>query len=208
MMKIMSFLFGLLVLCCSGPQSGQSAAPFPWIDSLRHGGYVIVIRHAETNLDQADLDPLNIADVSKQRQLTDAGRSVARSIGDAMHRLKIPVSSVQTSMFNRAVETGRLLGFGDVRMLRDLTEGGLVVTPRENSRRAETLRRLTAIPPPLFNNTVIVSHKPNIMEAFGKEWFDLREGEATIFKPNGDGGYAVVARVQGDEWAKFTQAAD
>ncbi len=208
MMKILSFLFGLLALFSSAPNTGHSAASSSWIDALRRGGYVIVMRHVETNPDQADLDPLNIADVSAQRQLTDAGRAVARSIGDAMHKLKIPVSAVQTSMFNRAVETGRLLGFGEVRTLRDLSEGGLVVTPRENNRRAETMRRLTAIPPPLFNNNVIVSHKPNIMEAFGKDWFDVREGEATIFKPNGDGGYALIARIQPDEWAKLAQGAD
>jgi phosphohistidine phosphatase SixA len=204
MIRILTFLFGLLVLCWSGVDASRSAAS-PWIDALRRGGHVIVIRHVTTNPDQADLDPLNISDVAKQRQLTDAGRSLARSIGESMRKLKIPVGSVQTSMFYRAVETGKLLGFGDVRALLDLTEGGIVVTPRENNRRAETLRRLTAIPPALFNNTVIVSHKPNIMEAFGKEWFDVHEGEATIFKPNGDGGYTVVARVEADEWAKLAQ---
>ena len=50
---------------------------------------------------------------------------------------------------------------------------------------------------------VIVSHKPNIMDAFGKDWFDLREGEASVFKPDGNGGYKLVVRVQASEWAKL-----
>jgi hypothetical protein len=25
------------------------------------------------------------------------------------------------------------------------------------------------------------------MDAFGKDWFDLREGEASLFKPDGNG---------------------
>jgi len=56
-----------------------------------------------------------------------------------------------------------------------------------------------------MTNTVIVSHKPNIMEAFGKDWFDLREGEATIFKPTGDGTYTLIARVPAEEWANLAK---
>lgn len=203
MTKLLSLFIGLVVLFGAGSDASRSAASSQWIDGVRRGGHVIVIRHVSTNPDQADVDPLNIKDVTKQRQLTDQGRTVAQSMGDAIRKLRIPVGLVETSMFYRAVETGRLLGFGDVRTLVDLTEGGLVVSPRENNRRAETLRRLAALPPALMTNTVIVSHKPNIMDAFGKDWFDLREGEATIFKPTGDGSYVVVARVPAEEWSRL-----
>jgi hypothetical protein len=50
-----------------------------------------------------------------------------------------------------------------------------------------------------------VTHKPNIVDAFGKDWFDVREGEASIFKPDGKGGYTLVARVQAADWAKLAQ---
>ena len=200
MIKVLSFLAGLVTVLCHTSDSGRSAVSPSWIDGLRRGGYVIVIRHVATNQDQADLDPLNYSDVNRQRQLTAQGRAAAKSIGDSMRKLNIPVGLVQTSLFFRAIETGRLLGFGDVRPLVDLTEGGLVVSPRENNRRAETLRRIAALPPPLLTNSVIVSHKPNIMDAFGKDWFDLREGEATILKPNGDGTSTMIARVLADEW--------
>ena len=205
MMKLLSLFIGLVMLLGTGSDASRSAVSSQWIDGLRRGGHVIIIRHGATNPDQADVDPLNINDVTKQRQLTDQGRSVAQSVGDAMRKLQIPVGLVETSMFYRAVETGRLLGFGQVRTLVDLTEGGLVVSPRENNRRAETLRRLAALPPALMTNTVIVSHKPNIMEAFGKDWFDLREGEATIFKPTGDGTYTLIARVPAEEWANLAK---
>ena len=52
-------------------------------------------------------------------------------------------------------------------------------------------------------NVVLVSHKPNIMDAFGKDWFDVKEGEASIFKPSGS--YMLVARIQAADWAKFAQ---
>jgi broad specificity phosphatase PhoE len=177
-----------------------------WINALREGGYVIVIRHGATPTDQADTDPLHLENVDKQRQLNEAGRAQARSIGEALHKLKIPVSEVDTSMFNRAVETGRLLGFGEVKPSIDLAEGGLVVTVIENNRRAQALRKLVATPPPAGSNIVVVTHRPNILDAFGKDWFEVKEGEASVFKPDGTGGYRLIARLQADEWSKLAQA--
>jgi phosphohistidine phosphatase SixA len=169
---------------------------------LRGGGHVIVFRHGATHADQADTDPLNITNVAKQRQLNDQGRALAREIGEALHKLQIPVGQVVTSQFNRAVETGTLLGFGAVTSTADITEGGLVVTPTENNRRAAAMKKLASAPPPAGTNVVLVSHKPNIMDAFGKDWFDVREGEASIFKPDGNG-YKPVARIQASDWRKL-----
>jgi len=41
----------------------------------------------------------------------------------------------------------------------------------------------------------------------GKDWFDVKEGEASIFKPAG-GKYQLVARVQMADWPKLTAGAD
>jgi hypothetical protein len=45
------------------------------------------------------------------------------------------------------------------------------------------------------------------MEAFGKDWFDVREAEASIFKPDGNA-YRLIIRVKADDWAKAAQAAN
>ena len=109
-------------------------------------------------------------------------------------------------MFNRAVETGSLMGFGTLTASVDLTEGGLVVTRIENNRRAQALRVLVATPPPAGSNVVIVTHKPNILDAFGKDWFDVREAEASVFKPEA-GAYKLVVRVRAEEWGQLAQSA-
>jgi phosphohistidine phosphatase SixA len=184
---------------------GQAAAP-EWVDALRQGGHVIVFRHGATYPDQADTDPLNPKNVAQQRQLNDDGRALAKAIGEAMRKLKIPVGEVQTSQFQRAVDTGTLLGFGEVKATADISEGGLVVSPNENNRRTQALRKLAGSPPPAGTNVVIVSHKPNILDAFGKDWFDIREGEASVFKPDGSGGYKLIVRIQASEWSKLAQA--
>lgn len=198
----------LLGLLPGAANSQPAASQAEWIDVLRQGGHVIVFRHGATYSDQADTDPLNFANVARQRQLNDEGRALAKSIGESMRKLKIPVRQVHTSMFQRAVDTGTLLGFGEVKASPDITEGGLVVTPTENNRRAAALRKLVRVPPMAGSNVVIVSHKPNIMDAFGKDWFDIREGEASVFKPDGNGGYKLIVRIQANEWGKLAQAAN
>ena len=198
---------GLALLAFTAPATAQvDPGMMEAIKALRGGGHVIIFRHGATHADQADTDPLNIANVDKQRQLNDQGRALAREIGAAMHKLNIPVGAVVTSQFNRAVETGTLLGFGAVTSTADISEGGLVVSPNENNRRTAAMRKLAATVPAAGTNVVLVSHKPNILDAFGKDWFDVREGEASIFKPDGSSA-KVVARIQAADWAKLAQAA-
>jgi len=189
------------------PAFAQPAPSRPeWIDALRQGGHVIVVRHGATHADQADTDPLNPQNTDRQRHLNDSGRALARAMGEAMRKLGIPVGEVRTSLFQRAVDTGTLLGFGAVKPTADLTEGGLVVSPNENNRRAQALRRLAATAPPAGTNVVLVTHKPNILDAFGKDWFEIREGEASVFRPDGSDGHALVSRVQAGDWGKLAEA--
>ena len=176
------------------------------VSALRTGGNIIVLRHGATFTDQADTNPLDPKDTAHQRQLNDAGKAAAKAMGDALHTLKVPVGQVTTSQFQRAVDTGTLLGFGAVIPTADISEGGLVVSPNENNRRAAALKKLAATPPAAGTNVILVTHKPNILDAFGKDWFDVREGEASIFKPDGNGGAKLVVRVQAADWGKLAQS--
>ena len=169
--------------------------------AMKQGGYVIVFRHGATNRNQADTDPLNFDNIAKQRLLSEQGKRVATG-WRGLQELGIPLGKVYTSKFNRAVETGRLMSGGDVTPTLDVTEGGLVVTPIENDRRAETLKKMAGTVPEAGKNTLIVTHKPNIMDAFGKDWFDVKEGEASVFRPDGSGKAVLVARPQAVDWIK------
>jgi len=95
---------------------------------------------------------------------------------------------------------------GNIEKTEDLTEGGLVVSPNENNRRAEALRALLATPPQAGTDTILVTHYPNIIAALGKDWFDVKEGEASIFRPD-NGSYKLLARIQMDEWPRIAAAA-
>lgn len=186
----------------------QAAEPRSIVSLLHEGGYVIVMRHGATNRDMADTDPLNVddpANVAKQRQLSERGRETARDVGAAFKALRIPLGDVYSSKFNRAVETARLASGKDATATADISEGGQVVTTIENERRAAALRKFAGTPPAAGTNTLLVTHKPNILDAFGKDWFDVREGEASIFRPDGSGKFELVERVQADRWVDLAK---
>jgi phosphohistidine phosphatase SixA len=169
--------------------------------ALRAGDLVIVVRHGAAFPDQADTDPLNFDNIGAQRNLNDKGKALAKAFGEALRQAQVPIGKVYTSKYNRAYETAVLAGFKDIEKTTDLTEGGLIVSPNENSRRAEAFRKMLATAPNPHTNTILITHQPNIVAALGKDWFDVKEGEASIFRP-ADGSYKLLARVQMDEWLR------
>jgi phosphohistidine phosphatase SixA len=197
---------GLAALLATAMTGGPARADDKDIaQALRAGGLVIVVRHGATFPDQADTDPLNFDNIAAQRNLNDKGKGLAKAFGDALRQAGIPVGKVYTSKYNRAYETAVIAGFKDVEKTADLTEGGLIVTPNENARRAEAFRKMLATAPAAGTNTVLITHQPNIAGALGKDWFDVKEGEASIFRPE-SGRYTLVARVQMDEWPRIAAA--
>ena len=174
--------------------------------ALRAGDLVIVVRHGATFPDQADTDPFNLDNIAAQRNLNDKGKALAKGFGDALRQAGVPVGKVYTSKFNRAYETAVIAGFQDIEKTTDLTEGGLVVSPNENNRRAEAFRKMLASAPKAHTDTILITHQPNIIAALGKDWFDVKEGEASIFRP-ANGTYTLVARVQMDEWPRIAVVA-
>src|SRR5262249_58079580 len=97
-----------------------------------------------TSADKADTDPFNFDNITKQRNLNEKGKELAKAFGDAIRQVGIPAGEVYTSNFNRAFETAVLAGFKDIEKTNDLTEGGLVVSPDGNNRRAAALRQILA----------------------------------------------------------------
>ena len=199
---------GLSAMLAIAVSTGSSAAASDQeiAQALRAGGLVIVLRRGATFPDQADTDPLNFDNIAAQRNLNDKGKTLAKQFGDALRQVGVPVGKVYTSKYNRGYETAVLAGFKNIEKTADLTEGGLVVSPNENNRRAEAFRVLLATLPQAGTDTVLVTHYPNIIAALGKDWFDVKEGEASIFRPE-NGSYKLMARIQTDEWSRIAAAA-
>ena len=178
------------------------------VPALKQGGYVLVVRHGATDPAQTDIYPLS-SDMTKQRQLSEPGREVAKQMGAAFKKLGIPIGNVYTSQLNRAVETGTLITGKNVTTNPELNDSSMgsasaMAGPSGGGSKGhgEALRKMASTSPMSATNTIIVTHKTNVLDAFGQEVADIREGEALVFKPGASGNPHRVARVQASDWTK------
>jgi hypothetical protein len=82
----------------------------------------------------------------------------------------------------------------------------LVVSPRANERWAKALRELLSTPATEGTHAIIVSHKPNLQDAAGKQFGDLAEDGVVVFKPLGAGKFEIAARIAPpDTWGKWAR---
>jgi len=175
--------------------SGKSLAA-----ALERGGYVIYFRHADTGPAYLEQD-VDLKRCETQRNLNDNGREEAKLIGAQFRKLKIPVGEVLASEFCRCMETADLaFGRHKIEPLLTGVSRSAEAAPRRERAIAALKKMLAAMPAP-GTNTVLVSHGFNLWDAEG---FHLgTQGEAAIYKPDGNGGYALVARLLPREWAEL-----
>ena len=200
----------LVALICFLPLRATAADISKIVPMLKQGGYVLVLRHGATDESQKDVYPFVFDDMKKQRQLSDQGRDVARKIGAAMKALQIPIGQIYSSKLNRAIETASLVSSAHINPVSELTDSGAgsaaaMANPNGvNAKIGSAIRALMNKPPAEGTNTLLVTHKTNIADAFGKELADVKEAETLIYRPNPAGLPTLVGRVQASEW--LTQA--
>ena len=206
MNRLASIIACWVVILLMTPQ-GNAAELDGLVSSLRSGGYVIVFRHGATDDSQKDVHPFKFDDMSAQRQLSDSRPQPRASAWRMRSRdLGVPIGEVYTSRLNRAVETGKLLSGKDVSPVDELTDSGagsasaMANPDGKNANAGRAMRDLVNTPPKTGLNNLAVTHKTNIADAFGKEFADIREGEALVYKTSASGPAVLVTRVQPDEW--------
>ena len=204
-MKMLRIVCAVLLFLFANKPS-DAADLHELLPSLTQGGYVLVFRHVATDDSQKDIYPFIFDDMKTQRQLSDQGREMARRIGAAIGKLGIPIGDVYTSRLNRAVETGKLLFGKDVKPVDALTDSsagvasGMANPSGGKARAGRALRELVDAPPKAGLNTVLVTHKTNITDAFGKEASDVQEGEVFVYKSSAKAPAAFVARIKAADW--------
>jgi phosphohistidine phosphatase SixA len=186
-----------VLLTAQGQDLNTTPDPQALVRALQQGGYVIYFRHAATEHDQIDADPVDFTKCETQRNLSAAGRDQMRAIGQAFQSLGIQVAQVLTSPYCRCIDSGRL-AFGKARVVQDLR---FVI--RENAadtaRMAAVLRTILAHKPPQGANTVVIAHTANLKEATGI--WPKPEGSAYVFQPDGEDGFVPVGAIPPDTWA-------
>ena len=209
-MKVRSIICGALLLALG--QLPASASDLQGLlPVLKQGGHVIIFRHAATDDSQKDVYPLNFEDMKAQRQLSEKGRETARQIGTTIKGLAIPVGEVYTSRLNRAVEMGKLLSGKEIAAVEALTDSGgsasgMANPTGANAKAGLAVRELVNAAPKAGTNTLLVTHKTNFADAFGKEAGGVQEAEAFVYKPDGSGPAALVGRIKAAEWSSQSAA--
>jgi phosphohistidine phosphatase SixA len=167
------------------------------INGLRQGGFVLVMRHANSPAQPPAKGAADPENVKLERQLDQTGRADAQKLGGAMKALRIPVGAVFSSPTYRALQTVKLAGFGQPRIFADLDENAAGMAANVENARIAWLKSRIGETPRAGTNTIIVTHAPNIKDAFD---VDAAAGEAIVFKPDGKGGAEPVARIKVNEW--------
>lgn len=177
------------------------------IEALRQGGYNLYLRHEATDWSQYDnvrlRDDWLSCDGSRMRQLSEQGRQSAQRTGKAMRSLKIPVSEVLASPYCRSMETARQLGLGEVKASTEVINMRVAEYFGGNSAVIATARELLARPPDAGSNRVIVAHGNVARDATPVY---PAEGEAVIFKPDGQGAFTLVGRLPPEQWLQLSRA--
>ena len=154
--------------------------------ALAQGGKVVLIQHAL--LDEAVGDPFSLdPSCFIERNLSEAGREQARSIGEAFRQQGIKIEAVWASPHCRTKDTAEL-AFGEfevkaeLRLIRALTE-------EQANANLRWSRQLIGN----FNaegNLILVTHRPNIGELIHQR---VRPGTVAVVEPLGDGLFDLVA---------------
>ena len=186
----------LLVAASVAAAQDEPLAGQRLLEALRGGGYVLLFRHAATDLGQSDTDRQNLENCATQRNLSEHGREQSAAIGRAFQRLGLPVGRVLASPYCRTLDTARL-AFGAAEPSADLVSQLSDAGPGGRQRLTDALRALLASPPEPGLNTVLVTHVLNIDDAVR---FEIEEGEAIVVRPDGTGGFRIVARVLAEAW--------
>ena len=196
-------LVGVICLCMAGRSHAESLSGAPLLNALRHGGYVLVMRHSNSPFAPPEKAAANPDNPTLERQLDETGRSTARAMGEAIKTLRIPVGELLSSPTYRALETLRLAALGTPKMFAELDEGAQRMQDNADSARSAWLRAKAAELPLTATNTLIVTHTPNLMGAFGQNIGSVVAGEALVFHPDGKGGSQLVARIKIEEWPQL-----
>lgn len=200
--KLRHFLWLLLALPLAAPAQQNL------VDLLREGGYNIYFRHEATDWNQDDLvtraGDWESCDGREIRQLSEAGRQRAAQTGRAMRALNIPVNEVLASPYCRTMDTARQFGLGEVKASTAVIN--LRVADYFGGRGAvvKTAQKLLATPPAPGGNRVIVAHG-NVAQAATPVY--PGEGEAVVFKPDGQGGFSAAGTIPPKAWKHLVAGA-
>lgn len=174
------------------------------LDEVRRGGFVLYMRHGNTDNSRADAVPkIDLNDCATQRVLSDEGRQVAARVGQYLREARIPVGEVIHSPMCRARDSAQLAfpQAGDkLRPEPGLTYSSNLTTEEKQPVLVKT-RELVSIPVAAGTNRVLVAHAPNLADLMG--YFVKPEATVVVLRPLGEGRFDYLASIHPAMWPKL-----
>lgn len=160
------------------------------LDSLKDGGYVILLQCDVTNGSWKQ---------DSQASQDSSGQNQPRRISDAFRKLSIPVGQVLYSTNPGTLEATAREFDGD---RVEATDSLRLQDPSDLQRVDELdagLQQLLSTPPSPGENTILISTIPNASSS------EKAEAEATIFKPLGNYNFQRVAILVPEQWTELAR---
>ena len=187
----LSTLLVALGMAVSPPMPDSLVSADSALALLKQGGYTVMWRHAQTDRSVAD-NPGENTERYQQRNLSDAGVALAKSVGTVFRSRGIPVGDVVASPMYRTMETAQYA-------FRKATPSSLLRTLDASADE----RTLVLVQPPPGTNRVLVTHHFIIeRNAPGIKPGDVGEGEAAIVKSDGKT-LRTIAVIKLADWARL-----
>ena len=190
--------FVVLLLLMAPSMGAQELTGSALVGALKQGGYVIVMRHAQSPREAPDDRTANSDNTTRERQLDEAGRAGAAAMGNAIRALAIPIGATLSSPTYRAMETVRLARLPTPQRVDELGDRGRSMQGVTDEDGAWLRQRVTQFP--AGTNTILVTHLPNITRAFPQYSTGVDDGDALVLGPDGKGGATLVGRVEIADW--------
>ena len=188
----------------SGVAKGAVLTGPALVKELKNGGYVLVMRHAQSPDARPTASEAKPDNPARERQLDMQGEASAKVLGQALRKLAVPIGQIYCSPTYRARETIRLAGLQRPQLVMALAEGSKGMRGAAEAAQVQWLRVAVTEPPAQGTNTLIVTHTPNIAGAFGTPTADIKAGEMIVFRPApATAGGAVVGRITVAQWQKL-----
>ncbi len=160
------------------PVASVSALSPSTADLLRKGGYVILMRHAQTS-GTGDPSGFKLGDCATQRQLNAAGRAQATALGKTFTDARLSITRMLSSPWCRCVETAKLMLPGTaVETPSELGSYFMLMDQEQTTPTVKVWAEIEKWRGP--GNMLIVSHQVNIDRITGRS---IPQGAYVIIDP-------------------------
>lgn len=189
-MRVVQIMTALCIALLAPMPAAQANDDALWRE-VEKGGYLLLMRHAQTVSGVGDPPGFTLADCKTQRNLSDEGRAQARRTGEAFRARGIALDAVRTSAWCRCVETAKL-AFANADIwpaLNSFFQG----PDTRAEQTAAVIAATAAVKPP--GNWMLVTHQVNITALTG-EWVDSGQIVVARPAPKSDGRLEVVGKLK------------